>query len=74
MGEDGATDYKVARAQFIKSKRAEVRLRYALMADAEIARSVSTWGLQFDARFLKERPQVLDLRSELRRLQAGEPE
>ena len=66
-------DYKVARAQYIKSKRTEVRLRYALMADAEVARSVPEWAMEFDVRFREQAPQVLDLQSELRRLTAGEP-
>jgi hypothetical protein len=66
-------DYKVARAQFIKSKRTEVRLRYALMADAEVARSVPEWGLEFDTMFRETVPQVLDLYSELRRLGSGAP-
>ena len=64
-------DYKVAKAQFIKSKRTEVRLRYALMADAEIARSVPEWAMEFEVKAREQAPQVLDLHSELRRLSAG---
>ena len=66
-------DYKVAKAQYIKSKRTEVRLRYALMADAEIARSVPEWMMEFDVKFREQAPQVLDLHSELRRLASGAP-
>lgn len=67
------SDYTVARAQFIKTKRTEVRLRYALMADAEIAANIDQWRLEFETRAREEAPAVLDLRSELRRLTAGEP-
>lgn len=65
--------FLVARAQFIKAKRAEVRLRYALMADAEVARGLPEWKLEFDTKFRLTQPEVLDLHSELRRLQSGEP-
>jgi hypothetical protein len=65
------SDYTTARAQFIKTKRAEVRLRYTLMADAEIAASLSAWKLDFEKRARENAPQVLDLRSELRRLTDG---
>lgn len=67
-------DYKVARAQFIKSKRAETRLLYSLMADAAVARGLPEWELEFDSQFREQMPQVLDLHSELRRLTEGVPE
>jgi hypothetical protein len=62
------TDFEVAKAQFIKSRRTEVRLRYALMADAEVARSLPEWKAEFEARVRGSVPQVLDLESEARRL------
>lgn len=71
--DSGPGDYVVARAQFIKSKRAEVRLRYALMADAEIAQCLGDWKLEFEVRAREHAPAVLDLHSELRRLASGEP-
>lgn len=67
-------DYAVARAQFIKTKRTETRLRYALMADAEIAREIGNWRLEFEIRARESMPEVLDLHSELRRISAGVPE
>lgn len=66
-----ADDYVIARRQFIKSKRTETRLRYALMADADVARSLPEWEREFDAKFKETKPQVLDLHSELRRLTTG---
>lgn len=66
-------DYAVARRQFIKSKRAETRLKFALMADAAVARGVPQWEKEFDAQFRAKMPQVLDLASELKRLTDGGP-
>jgi hypothetical protein len=66
-----ASDYVIARAQFVKTKRTEVRLRYALIADAELARLLPEWRAEFDTKFRETAPQVLDLHSELRRLGAG---
>jgi hypothetical protein len=65
-------DYIIARSQFIKTKRTEVRLRYALMADAEIARELPNWRLEYEIKARDTAPAVLDLHSELRRLSAGE--
>lgn len=62
------TDYEVAKAQFIKGRRTEVRLRYALMADAEVARSLPEWRAEFEALASVVQPQVLDFASEARRL------
>lgn len=73
MAPSAPDDYSVARRQFIKSKRAETRLRYSLMADAEVARGLPEWELEFDAQFRASAPQVLDLRSELKRLTDGAP-
>lgn len=64
-------DYLIALGQFIKSKRTEVRLRHALMADAEIARSIGGWRIEFEKQARETAPQVLDLASEARRLSAG---
>lgn len=67
-----ADDYTVALAQYIKSKRAEVRLSYSLMADAEIARNIGDWRLQFELNARTTAPSVLDFESEARRrLSAG---
>ena len=68
------SDYTVARAQFIKVKRNEVRLRYSLMADAAIAQSLDDWKLEFEVAARDSAPQVLDIHSELRRLTTGVPE
>ena len=67
------SEYLIARAQFIKAKRQETRARYSLMADAEIARSLDDWKLEFEKAARERAPQVLDIHSELRRLTAGEP-
>jgi len=64
-------DYMVALRQYVKTKRTEVRLRYALMADAEVARSLPVWRDEFEAQAREKAPVVLDLASELRRLSAG---
>ena len=34
------TDLEITKAAMLKAKRTEIRLRYALMADAEIAREL----------------------------------
>lgn len=67
------SEYTTARAQFIKVKRNQTRLRYSLMADAEIAANIDNWKLDFEVRARETMPEVLDLRSELRRLTSGEP-
>lgn len=67
------SEYTTARAQYIKVKRTETRLRYSLMADAEIAANLNGWKLDFEKRAREQAPEVLDLRSELRRLTSGEP-
>jgi hypothetical protein len=66
-----ANDYAIAKAQYIKTKRVETRHRFALMADAEVARSLPKWRDQFDTEYASKQPQVLDLRHELRRLTEG---
>lgn len=58
----------IAKAQFIKSRRTEVRLRYALMADAEVARSLPEWEAEFERQAEQAEPVVLDIRAEARRL------
>lgn len=63
-----SSDRAIARLQFIKAKRTEVRLRYALMADAEVARSIREWEAEFDRLALESEPSVLDFESEARRL------
>ena len=63
-----ASDREIARAQYIKSKRTEVRLRYALMADAEVIRLTPVWKAEFDEMALENEPSVLDFESEARRL------
>ena len=73
MADDPTSDFWVARQQYVKAKRAEVRLRYALMADAEVARSVPEWRAEFDTKFRESQPEVLDIHSELRRLTARTP-
>ena len=67
------SDYTIARAQFIKVKRAETRLRFSLMADAEIAANLDGWKLEFEKAAREQAPEVLSLRSELRRLTDGAP-
>jgi len=67
------SDYTTARAQFLKVKRAETRLRFALMADAHIAENLDAWKLEFEVAARDKAPEVLTLKSELRRLTAGEP-
>lgn len=65
------SNYTTARAQYLKTKRQEVRFRYSLMADAEIAANLDAWKLDFEKRARENAPQVYDLRSELRRLTEG---
>ena len=66
------SDYEIALGQFIKAKRNEVRLRYALMADAEVYRSIGDWRVEFEQKAGVQAPQVLDFESEAkRRLNAG---
>jgi hypothetical protein len=67
------SEYTTARAQFLKVKRAETRLRFALMADAHIAENLDAWKLEFEKMTREKAPEVLSLHSELRRLTAGEP-
>jgi hypothetical protein len=67
------SDYTTARAQFIKVKRAETRLRFALMADAHIAEHLDAWKLEFEKAARENMPEVLSLESELKRLTSGEP-
>lgn len=62
------SDIAVAKAQYLKSKRAETRLRYSLMADAEILRNVGRWSAEFDALAEEHVPEVLDLASAARGL------
>jgi hypothetical protein len=65
--------FQIARAQYIKVKRAETRLRFTLMADAAIAENIDKWKMEFELAARDKMPEVLDLQSELRRLTAGEP-
>ena len=67
------SEYTIARAQFIKTKRTETRHRFSLMADAEIAENLPLWREEFDRRAREQAPQVLNLQSELRRLTDGGP-
>lgn len=67
------SDYTTARAQYLKVKRAETRLRFSLMADAHIAENLDAWKLEFEKAAREQMPEVLDLRSELKRLTSGEP-
>lgn len=69
-----SSEYVIARAQYIKAKRQETRARYALMADAAIARALDGWKMEFEKAARDSAPQVLDIHSELRRLTAGVPE
>jgi len=57
---DITIDRAIAKAQFIKTKRAEVRLRYSLIGDAEIARSLPEWLEEFERRALDTVPVVFD--------------
>jgi hypothetical protein len=65
---DRSKDRAVAKAQYLKMKRAEVRLRYTLMADAEIMRSIPEWETTFEEFAAVKEPAVLDFESEARRL------
>lgn len=68
-----SSDYAIAKAQYVKARVSETRLKYSLMADAAVKRGRPEWEAEFDAKFAESQPQVLDLASELRRLTAGEP-
>lgn len=68
-----ADTYAIARGQFIKTKRTETRLRFALMADEEIARLLPEWRIEFEIKARETMPEPLSLHSELRRLKAGAP-
>lgn len=69
------SDYTIARAQFIKVKRAEVRLKHSLMADAEINGNIDQWRLDFEIAARNSMPEVLSfdnaVQAELRRLTDG---
>lgn len=73
MPPKASDNYAVARRQFIKAKRAETRLHFALMADAAVAEGLPQWEMEFDSQFRSSTPQVLSLQSELKRLTDGAP-
>lgn len=61
-------DYSIALIQYVKAKRAEVRLTYSLMADAEILRNLSKWREDFALHAQATcAPSVLDIESEFTR-------
>lgn len=63
-----SSDRAIARAQYVKAKRTEVRLEFALMADAEIARLLPQWQAEFDRQAEVAAPEVYDFAARARKL------
>lgn len=70
------SEYTTARAQYVKVKRAEVRMKFSLMADAEIAESIDQWKLDFEVAARENAPVMLSfenaVQAELRKLTSGQ--